>query len=162
MSIDPTNGGAVCLGDACPWCGDSPSASVRRVLSVETPREIVSTNAHRVNRGASMHEYRRYRQGWARDLAALVPNTAKQATRKRRVVVTRFYGKGCRRFDARNFDSKALIDALVSASVLVDDSPRWAVVHHVQAKAERHPSTRIEVYEFEDTEHRPEPGRKEQ
>lgn len=144
---------------ACPWCADAADAPVRFVLDVSTPREIASTNAYRVNKGASRFAYKAYRAGWSRDLMALVPVAAKQASRRRRVVVTRFYGKGCRPFDARNFDSKALIDALVSASVLVDDSPRWAVVHHQQAKAASHPMTRIEVFEFNDTNAPARPGR---
>lgn len=63
--------------------------------------------------------------------------------------MTRVYGPRQNKLDPRNVDTKGLIDALVRATLLVDDSERWAVIHHLQRKGPK-PMTMIEVFEFDE------------
>lgn len=80
--------------------------------------------------------YIRERKAWA----ALVPSVPFAARRaeKRGVHVARFMAKGERDFDDENLlrGVKPLMDALVVAGFLKNDSPKWRVLSYDQLRAE--------------------------
>jgi hypothetical protein len=81
-------------------------------------------------------KYRGWRKAWEQHfgpwLGSLPP-----AKRKRRVLITRHYGKGKRAFDRVNFmgGCKPLLDTLTNFGALYDDNELWCEDHYSQQKS---------------------------
>jgi hypothetical protein len=101
------------------------------------PIEAKSQNQLSGNKGGQRWAYKAHRD----DLGLLIKHSAQQhgitpATGLRRVVVTRLYGHRGRRMDRPNLvgGCKPVLDALVRAKLLRDDSERWCIDHYAQRK----------------------------
>lgn len=126
----------------CPKCGHDPSARVVGSWSFWCDREIESLNAHRVNAGAKWQQaaYRRDRDAWQLWMRfGMFSQKILNAKAKRRVKIVRQYSGRQRAFDKDNLAGgcKQLVDAMVRAALLVDDSERWCEIEYVQRKADK-------------------------
>jgi hypothetical protein len=120
------------------------------MITLAIPVEVVSANVLR-RRFRHPHAYRKLRHsyGWAL-LAEAINQGAPMADGPRRVRITRIIGKGGRMFDPDNLvgGAKPLVDELVAARLIVDDTAAAAEIEYAQ---ERGPvaGTRIEIEEAE-------------
>jgi hypothetical protein len=82
------------------------------------------------------HKYRGWRKRWEDEFGPWLRELP-PAHRYRRVTITRFYGKGKRPFDRRNFSGgcKPLLDTLTNFGALYDDSELWCEDHYQQLKS---------------------------
>lgn len=122
---------------ACVKCGHDPEVAVLRSWSFHVPRAPESLNAHSVNAGLARFVYAKKRNAWLSDLATMARvERIPEAIVKRRVTLTRVYHGRCRAFDRDNLAGgmKMIVDALVLAGLITDDSPRWAELHFAQRK----------------------------
>jgi hypothetical protein len=144
------------------------------------PRALPSQNRapHNTSPMAS-HQYRRAREAWARDIRLLafdarVPLVGGHYEPRRRVTITRLWGKGQRALDLPNAwgGAKLVIDVLCppkvfrrrkrkggpvmehlrpGCSLIVDDSPTWADITVNQERApDGKPATRITISNVEE------------
>lgn len=151
--------------------------------TITIPRALVSQNRAAHNRNSnSSHTYRRERERWAVDITlfargARIPIVTAEYRPRRAVTITRLWGKGQRALDLPNAwgGAKVIIDMLCpphvykrrpikggpliqyarpGASLIVDDSPQWAVIKVNQERAEDGlPATRIRIRDLgEDVE----------
>lgn len=81
-------------------------------------------------------KYIRERKAWAELIPGVLFNARRDT--KRGVHVVRFMAKGQREFDEENLlrGVKPLMDALVVAGFLKNDSPKWRVLSYDQLRAE--------------------------
>lgn len=137
---------------ACCKCGYDEAAPVRAVWGFTVPRVVKSGNARISNVGGSRWAYKRDRAEWERDMAsAAVVYRIPMAQGKRRVTLTRYWGKGQRAYDLDNLSAglKPAIDALTKAQIIRGDRPQDAEIHVQQCKAvDGRPSLRVLVEEF--------------
>jgi len=135
----------------CRCCGDDPVTPGKEVFRAFIPREAKSANEHRVN-NAGGWKYRKDRDRWESDLRTLaLVHKPPRPTGKRRVFLTRIYSGGQREFDGDNLPAglKGPRDALVKAGYLIDDSPRWAIVHYHQRKDDHLRGVEVVIEEIE-------------
>lgn len=101
-------------------------------------RPITSGNrlTGRPGERSSGWRYIKERKAWAALVPALPFNVRRET--KRGVHVLRLMGKGQREYDDENLlrGVKALMDALVVAGFLKNDSPKWRVLSYDQLRAE--------------------------
>lgn len=123
----------------CAMCGYNPDAPVGARWEFTIPQEVQSLNARKVN-GGTRAQQARYREDretwewWMRD--ARLRHKIPRATGKRRLTLTRLYGKGQRELDADNLAGmKMITDSVVREGLLVDDKPKHAEVHYRQERA---------------------------
>jgi hypothetical protein len=137
---------------ACAKCGHDPDAEIAGWWEFVVEREVKSLNRSVSNRGGKGPAYwaahRRYRDelaAWCTwFLVAARNHGIPKATTKRRLTLTRVYGKG-QRDDARENlagGCKVAVDAMVRQGLLVDDRPSCAEIHYAQ---ERGPVVGIRV-----------------
>lgn len=121
----------------CALCGGDPDAEVLRSWSFTVPIEPTSQNRIGHNAGWARHDYRRLRQTWEK--AMMVANFVPRASGPRRVILTRLMGYRKRAYDHANLvgGCKPVVDAMVRAGLLVDDSPRHL---HAYYRQERDPN----------------------
>ncbi len=92
------------------------------------------------NRGWGGYKYRKTKGKFEAAVSAALRRTAiPPATKFRRLVVTRIFGKGQRPYDEGNLvgGAKPLVDALRDAKVIVDDSPKWVQIWYRQERSPR-------------------------
>lgn len=124
---------------ACPTCGHV----VERVtFSAATliDAKVESANRYSVNHGAARFAYAKKRDEWFSQFRATIwlvvvdgeETTATtfqigDPTKRRRVTFTRCYAGRDREMDRANMigGMKPVLDAMVRAGLLVDDSPKW-------------------------------------
>lgn len=110
-----------------------------REWTVVIPKKLLSANAGVVNRGPTRWKYAKERDEW-RQWLVQTPIMAKLPWKglhlPRTVTITRLYSGREREMDERNIDTKALVDSMVRAGLLVDDSPRWLTLHVEQERSE--------------------------
>lgn len=129
----------------CAFCGDGGVAEgARWTFSVWRP--IVGLNARRTNQGATRFAYADERRAWGWEIEVAKRNQQiPSATGKRRIEITRYLaappaakratGRGSPQLlDYGNLvgGCKPLLDALVLAKLLLDDSPRNLIDHYRQ------------------------------
>ncbi len=125
---------------ACPRCFFDPYATPGRSWTFTLPLDVPSQNrsSSRARHSGLAHAYRRLRDNalW------LIKNEAQKqaipiARGRRRIVVTRLIGKGKRAFDRVNWagGAKPIVDSLVKAGLLVDDTEKWLDDVYGQEKA---------------------------
>lgn len=125
---------------------------MRIAATIELPYEVPSQNARDGQHWSARHRERK-ELTW-RVRAALPPGGCPHGTRKRAVVIHAFRRR--RITDRANLvgGAKALVDALVAAGVLVDDSDRWAAITYDQGLHMRAgyavPTTVVSIYEIDE------------
>lgn len=109
----------------CPTCGGRIER-VTRIAQALIPRAVTSANARVVNVGATRWRYAKERAEWLLWVRTYL-DLARGAERPRRVTFERRYTGRQQEMDKVNMASglKPCLDALVTATVLVDDSPAW-------------------------------------
>jgi len=119
----------------CPRCSYDPQAVITSTWQFHIARPVQSGNAHTYNVGASRWRYAKERDAWQQEIRRWqvelgIPN----ATSKRRVTFTRFFGGRQREMDPDNLATglKSCLDALVREHLLVDDKREYAEVAYVQ------------------------------
>lgn len=123
---------------ACAFCGADPDAEIGGRWSIFLDRHASSLNDRKVNLGHQRHAYARERDEWyllAR--SEMVGNRVPRASTRRRLVIMRIFAGRQSAFDHANFvgGCKPLVDALVLAGVLVDDSATHLEDHYRQRRA---------------------------
>jgi hypothetical protein len=121
---------------ACLKCGHDPLATVTASWAFHVPRDLPSLNK-RIHNGAHGWRYRRVRESWISDMKTmkLVAGVQTANINKRRVTLVRLYSGHQREMDAANIDTKACVDAMRYAGLIVDDSPRWLELHVKQERS---------------------------
>jgi hypothetical protein len=136
---------------ACAFCGGDPEAAVAGRWEFFIERSASSLNDRLANVGAKRWAYARERGEWLQwaQLARINGRIAK-AKGKRRVVMTRFFGGRQRPFDYINLvgGAKSLVDALVLAELLVDDTPAQLEDHYRQLWHEAKSGVHIVIEEI--------------
>lgn len=136
---------------ACSRCGFDPDAKVTASWSFTIDRAVVSLNERGTNRGAwtkrvpgkrtwnARRAYKADRDAWgwlvkAKRLELRIP----KAKGRRRLTLTRLYGKGQRAFDRDNLvgGMKPVVDSMVLDGLLLGDTPELAEVHYDQIGSE--------------------------
>lgn len=81
-------------------------------------------------------KYRNWRTVWEKEFGEWLQSIP-PAQKYRRVIVTRYFGKGKRAFDRVNFAAgcKPLLDTIVNFGALYDDSELWAEDHYLQLRS---------------------------
>lgn len=125
---------------ACQRCGHDPDARIAARWSFFVDKEVQSLNAHHVNAGAKWQQaiYRRERDEWMLWMQAAKGNQMiTRAQAKRRVRLVRMYTGRQRPFDVDNLigGCKQVVDGMVRAGLLRDDSKQWAEIEYDQEKA---------------------------
>ncbi len=126
---------------ACIACSYDGSLPVKRRWAFYIPRQPASQNEFK---GQNRFAYRRHRHEWEQWLivaAGRIERAPRTNTRVRRVFVYRLLGKGSREYDRGNLvgGSKPLLDAMVNAGLLVDDSAAHCEDHYpAQLRAADH------------------------
>lgn len=151
---------------ACEKCGYDPNATVLASFSFVVERDPPSLNARVSNTIISGHKYRRERDVWCLELrrarlyfkipyAIQIRSTWPMIAGKRRVTITREYGNKQRERDKDNLAGgmKPLVDAMVSESLLADDSPAHAEIHYQQKRIDKpqRPGLRFQIEILETT-----------
>lgn len=123
------------MSPQCEMCAFDPDARTaytwtHRVQSYSPTVNSIGTN------GKNANKYRWWRREWEKlfgEWLGTVPN----AMALRRVTFTRWYGKGNRAYDRRNFAGgcKPLLDTVVNYGALYDDSAAWVQDNYVQVKS---------------------------
>lgn len=124
----------------CAMCGYDPDAPVGARWEFVLPLETLSLNAqHRGGDAKWQHvRYKKERNAWQWAVkVARVNHKITPATGKRRVTLTRLYGKGCRAYDEDNLRGglKPCIDSMVREGILQQDDRKHAEVHYRQERA---------------------------
>lgn len=124
---------------ACVKCGHDSSAVVAAVWRLSIPRRVRSGNEDIHNAGGARWTYRKERLRWVSDMTGLrLVHRIPLATTKRRVTLSRIYGKGKRAYDRDNLATgcKPIVDAMVKAGILIGDRPDQAEIHYEQARGD--------------------------
>jgi Holliday junction resolvase RusA-like endonuclease len=129
-------------------------AEVIRWWALVLDLEALSGNVTKSSgRGRSGWKYRDHRKECTLAVGKVLKYTdVPQAEMKRRVTVTRLWGKGCRAFDVDNlaWGFKPLFDELKSRGLIVEDSPKWVDRIYRQAKSEDgRPKVLVRIEELE-------------
>lgn len=128
--------------DPCGACGYSPSKEVTAVHSIGFASPVKSGNQiGSSGRGNKGWQYRNERKRYARIVGALAlakDEVIPAATGKRRLWITRYWGKRKRAFDTDNlaWGLKPLVDELVHQGWLLDDTPAKVERVYKQMKSE--------------------------
>ena len=120
--------------DVCTLCQGHPNAVVLHRWQATIPIEPPSQNCLH-NKGGRRWAYRKLRDQYTESVHTYL--SAPKATRMRRVRITRLWGKKKRAYDHGNLigGCKPLLDALVIAGLLVDDSPKYVEAYYYQEKS---------------------------
>lgn len=119
----------------CEACDYDPTICVENTYTILIERSAQSLNSvginHKSNRG-----YRGARNRWKRELKRYEGKVPK-AEKKRRIYFTRYWGKGKRAYDYGNLVGgfKPLLDEIVRAGLLLDDSPKQCEEYYKQFKS---------------------------
>ncbi len=137
---------------ACLKCGHNPEAQIAASWEFEIDREVESGNVHRFNVGGSRFGYGRNRNAWQSEFHNVRRLRAiPLALARRRVTLTRLYGKGKRAFDLDNLATgcKPVLDAMVRSGLLTGDDASRVEIHYQQEKSVRLLSSlRVLIEEF--------------
>jgi hypothetical protein len=126
---------------ACSRCSYDPDATQGKSWTFTLAIDVPSQNAANANGARWSVQRKRYRALSSLAGALMVSSRNEhripQATGKRRVTLTRLIGKGKREYDYGNLVGgfKSVLDAMVRAGLLVDDSGRWVEERYQQEKA---------------------------
>ena len=115
---------------SCKACGYDKSLSVIKSYELTIAGRLPSQNRLRPR----FNSYAKNRYA----VALLKQGRPYVTGRKRRVWITRLFGKRGRSYDIGNLvgGAKPLIDALVTTGWLVDDSPKWLECHYSQHRSD--------------------------
>tara|TARA_R110002020_G_scaffold207256_2_gene412647 strand:- start:2873 stop:3283 length:411 start_codon:yes stop_codon:yes gene_type:complete len=118
----------------CPACGYDYTLCVENTYTITLHQSAQSLNAVGVN-SKNNRGYRGARNRWKRLLTPFA--TLPKADGYRRIFFTRYWGKGKRAFDYGNLVGglKPLLDEIVRAGHLVDDSPKQCAEYYAQYKS---------------------------
>lgn len=122
------------LNIPCEMCDYNPTLPIEYSVAVVTLPSLSGNRLFGLKRG----------QGWAYTAARnkiqtlLEKESVIRATKKRRVIFTRVYGKGKRAFDNDNLITgfKPFRDVLTRIGWIVDDTPKWLEAHYNQHKGD--------------------------
>jgi hypothetical protein len=138
--------------DTCKLCGGRPYAPVTASWTITLKLDAPLQNNHLVNAGNSRWKYKKERQFWETYLVLhRVNNGIPVATSRRRVTIERLYSGQQRECDLPNLvgGCKTVLDAMVRAGLLVDDSPAHFEGYFRQERvAKEHRGTRITIEEL--------------
>lgn len=118
----------------CIACNYDPTLCVENTYTLIIHQSAQSLNAVGVN-SKNNRGYRGARNKWKRKLQQY--NELPPAESYRRIFFTRFWGKGKRAYDYGNLVGgfKPLLDEIVRAGHLIDDSPKHCAEYYRQYKA---------------------------
>lgn len=118
----------------CIACNYDPTLCVENTYSIHIDQSAQSLNAVGVN-SKNNRGYRGARNRWKRKLASY--EALPKATSYRRIYFTRYWGKGKRAYDYGNLVGgfKPLLDEIVRAGYLIDDSPKHCSEYYSQYKS---------------------------
>jgi len=119
---------------ACPACGYDPSHCIKTTSTLILKRGAQSLNELSTNTRHN-NRYRNARRAWER---LLTPYSCLEApTNHCRVYFTRYWKRGKYGYDYGNLVGgfKPLLDALVRAGLLVDDSPKHITEYYDQRRS---------------------------
>jgi len=119
----------------CIACNYDPDLLITHTDTVILDHAVFSLNTTGTNT-KNNRAYRKQRKTWAR-LLLREYSGLKRATAKRRISITRLWGKGKRAYDYGNLVGglKPLLDEIVRAGLLLDDSPKCCADYYYQYKA---------------------------
>jgi hypothetical protein len=120
---------------ACTKCGYDPDVVYTEAWTATAKSYAPSVNKIGIN-GKNNHQYRQWRKSWAKLFGEWLKSLP-VATKRRRVSITRMYGKNERPHDRINFAAgcKPLLDVIVEYGGLYDDSAAWCEDHYEQKKS---------------------------
>lgn len=120
---------------ACPMCEYDPVAPIGETWLLEADSYCPTQNSLKGNTKAG-YDYRRWRRVWEDTFGDQLRALPRSIVR-RRVTITRFYGKGRRAYDRGNFigGCKPLIDTLVNMGALYNDNAVFLEDHYQQVKS---------------------------
>lgn len=125
---------------ACRKCGHDPDAAVGDRWEFVLEREVFSLNRTASNHGTrwAQAEYRIRRRHWewafrAARINARIPSAAT----RRRVTLTRLYGKRQRDYDLDNLAGglKVAVDAMTLEGLIIGDAPHQVEIHYAQERS---------------------------
>ena len=118
----------------CPACDYDDLAEVTATYTLVLHQAAQSLNAVGVN-SKNNRGYRGARNRWGKLLQPY--GKLPEAKKPRRIFFTRFWGKGKRAYDFGNLVGgfKPLLDMVVRAKLLVDDSPKHCAEYYRQYKS---------------------------
>lgn len=118
----------------CPACNYDPDLCVENTYTILIEQAAQSLNAVGVN-SKNNRGYRGARNRWKRKLQPY--EALPKATAYRRIFFCRYWGKGKRAYDYGNLVGgfKPLLDEIVRAGLLVDDSPKHCSEYYSQYKS---------------------------
>ena len=120
----------------CPSCGFNADRKTVALGQWKLTTELASGNVVRSNSGGnSGYSYRKHRSRYQRAVN-LHPAPELHVGGKRRLTITRLWGKGKRALDRDNLiiGCKPLIDVIVRAGWVFDDKPKYLEVVYKQVK----------------------------
>jgi hypothetical protein len=123
----------------CKACGYDDDLAVAKSWSGLISRAAKSGNAiGSSGRGAKGWKYKNERKAYARVLIVWTPCAPTKAEKKRRVYITRYWGKGKRAYDIDNlaWGLKPLMDEIKANGWIKEDSPKWVERIYMQKKSE--------------------------
>lgn len=120
---------------ACTKCGFDPDVTCIHSWTATANSYAPSLNKVGTNTKTN-HVYRSWRKNWAKQFGTWLKSIP-EAKDRRRVQITRMYGKDERPYDRQNFASgcKPLLDVIVEFGGLYDDSPAWCDDFYEQKKS---------------------------
>lgn len=119
---------------ACPQCSFDADAPVLARWEMHVPRDLPSLN-ERIHNSAKGWGYRASRDAWLRDFITLrILKAITPPTGRRRVTLVRVYSGRQKEMDRANLDSKACVDAMVRAGLLLDDDAEGLELHVKQER----------------------------
>lgn len=124
----------------CVKCGFDPDAVVSVVWSFHIERKTPSMNDRLANAGPRAFMYRKERDAWCWLFRAMrLKHQIPVARYRRRVTLTRMYTGRERERDRDNLigGMKAVVDAMVSECLLLDDTSRGAEIYYAQKQGQR-------------------------
>jgi len=122
---------------ACAKCGYDPAAKVGAAYVFRIDRDPPSLNERLHNAGDRRWAYAKQRNEWLQwFMVARANHGITLASGRRRVTLTRLYGGRQQERDRDNLvgGMKVIVDAMVHALLLHDDSPQWAEIHYAQER----------------------------
>jgi hypothetical protein len=123
---------------ACRYCGVDLEAPIGNRWAFLIPMDAPTQNVIAQNKGGKRWAYKRMRDDFTLMIMACTRSIAiPAAKRKRRVVITRRYDGRKQERDFGNLVGglKMVVDAMVHAKLLVDDSPQWVEDFYRQERA---------------------------
>jgi hypothetical protein len=118
----------------CKGCDYNPGLCIQNTYTLVIQRSAQSLNSVGVN-SKNNRGYRGARNRWKRELKKY--ENLPKAKAYRRIFFTRFWGKGKRAYDYGNLVGgfKPLLDEIVRAGLLLDDSPKHCSEYYRQYKS---------------------------